>query len=446
METVTDDATPAVTQVEEIFAKDTWTQQDCEQLYVLLFEMSRGTEKFRTLAGRFLAGNADPTGTTAVKAGIALYMLGNFEEALRALGAGTDNRDRRWYQGLCCRRLSQYDKAIEEFIRAGDRGWDESEVRLAAAECQLLSGDTDAAEKAVGSLAKLTDVSEYHVLRGMVLQNRGQYEQAEEAFGEALDLDPNTPSAAFRLAFLYDMHGEEDQAIELYEQCLQHPPVDTNALINLAVLYEDNSDWAKAANCLDTVLSVQPNHPRARLYSKDVASSRSMYYDEDLERRTVQRNAVLDIPVTDFELSVRARNCLKKMEIYTLGDLLHVSEADLLGSKNFGETSLVEIKTMLAQKGLSLGQDAEPQLPITVADHQSQTVSVGDESVLATPVAELALSVRARKALERLGIATLGDLAGQTESDLLTCKNFGHTSLSEVRLRLSEFGLDLQSR
>ncbi len=65
---------------------------------------------------------------------------------------------------------------------------------------------------------------------------------------------------------------------------------------------------------------------------------------------------VLSIPVTDFELSVRSRNCLQKMGVNTLGDLCRTSEAELLASKNFGETSLVEIKEMLASKGLRLGQ------------------------------------------------------------------------------------------
>ena len=68
---------------------------------------------------------------------------------------------------------------------------------------------------------------------------------------------------------------------------------------------------------------------------------------------------VLSIPVTDFELSVRSRNCLQKMGIMTLGDLCRCTEQELLASKNFGETSLVEIKEMLATKGLRLGQYAQ---------------------------------------------------------------------------------------
>ena len=46
------------------------------------------------------------------------------------------------------------------------------------------------------------------------------------------------------------------------------------------------------------------------------------------------------------------------MGIMTLGDLTETSEQELLSSKNFGETSLVEIREMLQSKGLELGQFA----------------------------------------------------------------------------------------
>jgi DNA-directed RNA polymerase subunit alpha len=446
MESSSSVAMPAKEQIEAIFAKETWTHQDCSQLYTLLFTLQDGAGKFQAYCGGMLRAEAAPTGTAAVKAGIALYMRGDFEKAQATLAGGTDNKDRRWYQGLCFRNMGQYEKAAEEFSRAAERGWEQAAAQIAMAECQCLAGDLEAADKAVKRLSQAAQVSEYHVLRGMVLQAQGQYAQAEEAYGEALDLDPKNSGAAFRLAFLYDLQGDEQQAIELYEQCLKLPPVNVNALINLAVLYEDAGTWNKADRCLQTVLAVQPNHPRARLYAKDIASSRGMYYDEDQERRIVQRNAVLDIPVTDFELSVRARNCLKKMDIHSLGDLLRVTEADLLGSKNFGETSLAEIKSMLAQKGLQLGQDVEVKPAHPGNDLQGEGAIVGNEGVLATPVGELELSVRARKALDRLGVATLGELASKTEAELLACKNFGHTSLAEVKQRLSEFGLEMRGR
>jgi DNA-directed RNA polymerase subunit alpha len=58
--------------------------------------------------------------------------------------------------------------------------------------------------------------------------------------------------------------------------------------------------------------------------------------------------------VAELELSVRSRRCLQRLNVVTLGDLLHYSEADLLATRNFGATSLSEIKTRLTEFGLQL--------------------------------------------------------------------------------------------
>ncbi|MEM9083699.1 MAG: DNA-directed RNA polymerase subunit alpha C-terminal domain-containing protein, partial [Planctomycetota bacterium] len=182
----------------------------------------------------------------------------------------------------------------------------------------------------------------------------GDHEGAVESYRLALNADPNNTDIMFKLAYELDLLGEEDEAIALYEQVCDHPPAPVNVLINLAVLYEDRGDYIRSEKALRQVLETSPNHPRANLFMKDVLASKDMFIDEEHDRDIAKRNALLDTPVTDFELSVRARNCLKKMNIRTLGDLLRVTEAELMGYKNFGEASLVEIKEMLSQKGLRL--------------------------------------------------------------------------------------------
>src|SRR6476646_1411072 len=194
--------------------------------------------------------------------------------------------------------------------------------------------------------------------RGQEAEAQGGHEKAAEYYERALNENPDHERACFNLAVLYDRRGDDAKAIELYERVCTSPPVHLNALMNLAILYEDNNHYDEAYRCLDAVLRTDPNHPRARLYMKDVESARSQFYDDD-DRRGDKRSQVLDIPITDFELSVRSRNCLKKMNIRSLGDLLKTTEAELLSYKNFGETSLNEIKALLASKGLRLGQAAE---------------------------------------------------------------------------------------
>ena len=62
----------------------------------------------------------------------------------------------------------------------------------------------------------------------------------------------------------------------------------------------------------------------------------------------------LDLSIEDLDLSERPRNCLKRAQINTVGELLLRSEEDLLNITNFGQKSLDEIKLKLDERGLSL--------------------------------------------------------------------------------------------
>jgi len=65
--------------------------------------------------------------------------------------------------------------------------------------------------------------------------------------------------------------------------------------------------------------------------------------------------AKLNTPISELELSVRASNCLESVKMETVGQLVKMSEADLLKIRSFGKTSLREVKRKLADMGLSLG-------------------------------------------------------------------------------------------
>lgn len=284
--------------------------------------------------------------------------------------------------------------------------------------------------------------AEEYFRRGVDAEKDGNHEKAVEFYERTLAENPDHESGCFRLAVLYDRRADDAKAIELYERICTSPPVHLNALLNLAVLYEDNNHYDEAHRCLDAVLRTNPNHPRAALYMKDVVSARSMYYDEDSDKNGAKRDAVLDTPLSDFELSVRSRNCLKKMNLRSLGDLLRTTEQELLSFKNFGETSLNEIKALLAAKGLRLGQAADESRTV----RRTPAVSSGEipNEMLSKPVTDMELSVRSRKALQRLNINMMGDLTARTEDELLGCKNFGQTSLNEIKQQLATFGLGLR--
>ena len=67
------------------------------------------------------------------------------------------------------------------------------------------------------------------------------------------------------------------------------------------------------------------------------------------------------------------------------------------------------------------------------------------QALLNKPISELNLSVRARKCMSKLNIQTVGDLIKHTGDELLECKNFGVTSLNEVRDKLTTLGLKLKN-
>jgi DNA-directed RNA polymerase subunit alpha len=62
----------------------------------------------------------------------------------------------------------------------------------------------------------------------------------------------------------------------------------------------------------------------------------------------------LDLPIEDLDLSERPRNCLKRAQVNTIGELLLKSEDDLLAVTNFGQKSLDEVIQKLDERGLSL--------------------------------------------------------------------------------------------
>ena len=62
----------------------------------------------------------------------------------------------------------------------------------------------------------------------------------------------------------------------------------------------------------------------------------------------------LDLPIEDLDLSERPRNCLKRAQVNTIGELLLKTEDDLLNITNFGQKSLDEVKQKLDERGLTL--------------------------------------------------------------------------------------------
>lgn len=66
---------------------------------------------------------------------------------------------------------------------------------------------------------------------------------------------------------------------------------------------------------------------------------------------------MLDRPISDYPLSIRALSCLESADIHTLRELVRFTEMDLLKFRNFGKKSLSELSDFLEDHNLTWGMD-----------------------------------------------------------------------------------------
>ncbi|MHB1036697.1 MAG: tetratricopeptide repeat protein [Pirellulales bacterium] len=402
---------------------------------------------YRTLrdAADELAAKEDLSPAGKVRLGICQFLLGRYTQAVQTLQNADGGALAHFYMGKSYFALEKYDLAVASYALATQAGYGADLCALAQAEARRYAGDMPGALHVLDGLSGAVEqTAEYLYQRGATIAAIGGNPiEVVALFERAVEADGRHPGALLGLAMESERRGNDETALDLYKRATSGFPVHVGTLLNLGILYEDRQQFDRAAQCYQRILDSHPNHARAKLYFKDARASSTMYYDEDAQKKRDRLSQVLSIPVTDFELSVRSRNCLQKMGILTLGDLTRTSEQDLLSSKNFGETSLIEIKEMLNSKGLELGQFAAEKAPLeTILEPESMTPD--EQALLTRPIGDLNLSVRARKCMIRLGISTVGELVRHTGDDLLECKNFGVTSLNEVREKLTVMGLKLR--
>ena len=393
-----------------------------------------------------ISSAAESDGKLKTRAGIGAFLLGQPMRAIEILKEQSRDGLAHFYLAQAYSTTDQHEEAADAFQKAADLGYEPVEAVLRKAGEVRLGGDVDGAETVIKSTSSDggARLPEYSYQMGEVMAARGDALGAIEYFERAVDMDPQHQRALFALAVQNSIHGNDEDAIQLYERALAKPPFLMGAMFNLGLLYEDQENYKAARYCFEKILSFDPENERARLYLKDIEATSDMYYDEDSLRAQARLEQLLNRPVTDFELSVRSRNCLAAMQIKTLGDLTRTTESELLSGKNFGETSLIEIRELMRQHDLEIGQNISEKF-----EEQSgpslQDLSPQEQAVLAQPVSDLNLSVRARKCMNRLGIATIGELVGRTPDELLAAKNFGVTSLNEVRAKLSELDIKLRN-
>ena len=339
-----------VDSVHSLLSKESLALSDAQQVA----QLAQSSKAQRDVFEQWLATQTEQLGAPggnvasgALSLGLVLACAGRPNKAIPWLLKASAGLEKSLALGICYLQSGQFDEALEELDSAQKCGADEFTVAISKVEALWRTGRLEEAQKLLSryesrSASQQPETSasigktqaDYWYQLGRICELQDQRDQALEHYQKALQLQEDHQGAHFRLGYYSDLAGDDESALEHYRQCTSTQPVHVNALLNLAVLYEDAENYNQAEGCLRKILSANPNHERAKLYLKDVLGTRTMYYDEDQQRQLDRHSQILEIPVSDFELSVRSRNCLKSMGLNTLGDLLKVTEHDLLGYKN----------------------------------------------------------------------------------------------------------------
>lgn len=388
---------------------------------------------------RLAAAVADGHGFGKDKSRLAIanFALGRFADAEELL----DEKDAygQLVLGLIEAELGEFGEA-EAHLAAAAKSIPEAKAELVralvaagtAAEAEARGKAADKAEKALAGVPAGAD-REY--LAGAIAELRGNVESAIKCYEAALEAEAGHVESSFKLGVLLDRIGDDELAAEHYLACADAWPAYLPGVINLGMLYEERAEPNAAIDCFRQVLAYNPRHRRALTLLRDARASRSMYYDEKEERERERMEKIMRTSVNDFELSVRSRNCLAKMNIFTLGDLLRISEQEMLSYKNFGETSLKEVREMLAARGLRLGMYREE------GEHGP---TKADQKLLGESVEKLELTPKANQVVADLGITRIGDLVQYTDLDLYKAKGAGQSVVQELSTALGSCGVNLR--
>ncbi|MDA3961072.1 MAG: tetratricopeptide repeat protein [Planctomycetota bacterium] len=362
-----------------------------------------------------------------VRSAILAYALDYLADAEEALADVKDSYGQALL-GLIYAELDEHDDALAIF----DKIKDMPEAVCEKIRVLISSQQFEAAEKLLDDMA---DSAEREFLTGLLYEAQGAVERAISFYEGALEREPEHVEAAFKLGVLLDRIGDDDMAVEYYLVCADVHPHYLPGVINLGILYDERGEANAAIDCFRQVLAYNPTNRRALLLLRDSKASRSMYYDEREERERERMEKILKTPVNDFELSVRSRNCLAKMNIFTLGDLISISEQEMLNYKNFGETSLREVKEMLDARGLRLGQ---------LREHEDRGLTKADQKTLGESLERLELSSRSMKVLESLGCSKIGDVVHYSDLELYRAEGSGQSVVQELSTALGAYGLGLK--
>ncbi|RMD84265.1 MAG: DNA-directed RNA polymerase subunit alpha, partial [Candidatus Dadabacteria bacterium] len=161
-----------------------------------------------------------------------------------------------------------------------------------------------------------------------------------------------------------DQNREEDAPVETIAMDASFSPIRKVNFTVTSARVGQRTDYDKLILEVWTDGSVRPDDAVA-IAARILQDQVSVLINFDVEE--VEAHEALEEPeaeplnenlfrcVDELDLSVRSANCLQNADIKYIGELVQKTEAEMLKTKNFGRKSLLEIKELLAEMGLSLG-------------------------------------------------------------------------------------------
>ena len=279
-------------------------------------------------------------------------------------------------------------------------------------------------EEAIPLLEAARASREKSYLLGLSYLDVGKAEPAIAQLKEALEGDPSDPTAAAALAEAHVRTGDYESAEKVLEKHLKKNPDNAELLYSQGLALDFQGYHDEAVQKYERALEKEPGHPKslfrlAYLYDLGGEDDRALELYEQLRRqRPIHVNTMINLGIfyedrNEFE---KAADCFRAVLEY------------------FPNHPRARLYLRDAEASLSMFYDEE------AARREARMAQV-----LGLPLADVTFSQRVRNALQKLGLATLGDLVQRTEEELLEIPNFGKTSLREVKEFLTSKGLNLAS-
>lgn len=311
-------------------------------------------------------------------------LLEDWKSTARKLSSENKAETRR---GTALWALGQVEAAIP--ILEASRSTKERNFVLGL--CYLDTGrSTSARAELKEALAADSSSLPTQVAYGEALLKCEEWDAAESLLEKLKKKNGDLAEVQHLLGLWSEAHGDREAAIAAYDQALVCEPGHPRSLFRLAYLHDLNGDDATAMDYYQQLRKLRPIHVNTMMNLGVIHEDRG-----EFEAAAECYRSVLDY----FPTHSRARLYLKDAE---------------------------------AAMNMYYDEDAVRR-------------EVKMNALLSQPITDITFSPRARKALEKLNIQTLGDLCSKTEEDMLTIPNFGKTSLREIKEFLASKSLNLSS-